>query len=131
MTSGSTSNRVPGPPGQPCRSASSVRPVFIGSPSTVPSCCRYPAYRMSCSLWKRGPGASGPSGANTVMVGRIRPPPPASVRCLTDSAAMSAASRVPRRSRTRRLRQYSLPMQRLLLRQATRAPKASSAWVWV
>ena len=42
---------------------------------------------MSCELRIRGPGRPGSSGANTVIVGRIRPPFAASCRCLTDSAA--------------------------------------------
>ena len=77
----------------------------------------------------RGPGASGVSGANTVIMGRIRPPLVASRRWVTASAATSLAVKTSRRSRTRRLCQYSRPMQRELFRQATRAPKVSSAGV--
>jgi hypothetical protein len=99
------------------------------SPITAPPAAWWPAYRMSCGLIIRGPGRLGPSGANTVISGRIRPLLVAARRWITDSAALSAASVTWRRSRTRRLRQYSLPMHRELFRQATRAPKASSSGV--
>jgi hypothetical protein len=78
----------------------------------------------------RGPGRPGMAGANTVRVGRTRPPLVASRRCATASVASCPAPVTWRRSRTRRLRQESRPMQRLLLRQAAWAPKVSSAAVW-
>ena len=77
----------------------------------------------------RGPGQSGWSGANIVIIGRIRPPFIASRRCSMDSAATSDAAAASRRSRTCRLSQYRRQTHRALLRQATRAPKASSSGV--
>ena len=59
----------------------------------------------------------------------MRPPRVASRRCCADSSATPRASRTSLRSRTVSEFQYSLPMQRLALRQATRAPNTSSAVV--
>lgn len=59
------------------------------------------------------------------------PPVPGGVaEVLSALAATSAGTLTWRRSRTRRLCQYSLPMQRAEFRQATRAPKRGSAAVW-
>jgi hypothetical protein len=64
-----------------------------------------------------------------VISGLIRPPLVAARRWAKDSAAICAALDTSRRSLTRRLRQYSRPMQRALLRHATLAAKVSSAVV--
>jgi hypothetical protein len=77
----------------------------------------------------RGLLRAGVSGANTVMTGLTRPWFVAACRWPAHSAAMSAALDTSRRSRTLRLFQYSRPMQRLLLRHATRAPNSSSSSV--
>lgn len=85
---------------------------------------------MSCSFQIRGPGRPGRSGAKTVTSALIRPSRVASRRWSADASATSSAVRTSLRSRTDRECQYRRPMHRLALRQATRAPKASSSVVW-
>ena len=127
---GRTSNWLTGwPPVQPRARARRVTSTVAGSPVMAPPAASYPAYLTSCRLRIRGPGRSGPSGANTVIIGRIRPPFVAARKCTIDSAATCDAAVTSRRSRTRRLRQYSRPMHRELFRHATRAPNSSSAGV--
>ena len=70
------------------------------------------------------------TGANTVIVDRIPPDLRAATRCSAQHAAISPGSVTSRRSTTTSDFQNSRPMQRAWLRQASRAPKASSSGVW-
>src|SRR5690349_17854767 len=97
---------------------------------------------MSCSFHTRWGARPGTAGGKIEMTGRMLPArraplsgsppaaaavPPAMRRWVTRSRKIRAALLERRRSSTSRLRQYSLPMQRLELRQATCAPYVSSA----